>query len=104
MSAPSQPDPAVALFADFLYKNLIASTRAEDVGLSFYRRELTKQKATEADFRFVSLIAAIYFVERYDRTQNAGSSKPSVEDRYALLRESLEFALQEYAKRSKQSS
>jgi hypothetical protein len=101
VSAPPPPDPAITFFADFLFKNLISSTRAEDVGLSFYARELTKQKATESDFRLVSLTAATHFVHKLEETNRSGG-KPLTEDaQYALLKESLESALKEYGKRTR---
>lgn len=99
MSATSSVDPAVAFIADYFYKHLMGATRAKEVALYFYRKELQKQKATESDFRYVAFQYATHLVERRDELRKTKNSELTEEQLQELERESIAFSRDQYARK-----
>lgn len=97
MTSPPTVDPAIPFVADIILKHLVAPTRAKDVGLKFYRKELKKQRATEKDLKEVSLIAAKHFVEKRDEWVKNANSEITQEVLNRLLKESIENAIEQYS-------
>ena len=96
MTDPTPVDPAIPFMADIIFKHLVAPTRAKDVGLKFYRKELKKQRATEKDLKEVSLIAAKFFVEKRDELLQKANPGMTPDQDYTILKESIEYAIEQY--------
>ncbi len=89
-------DSRVLFMADAFYKELVSTTRAKDVSLYYYRRELKKQKATEEDLKKVSLFYGMHFMEGYLKLKESSNSQLTEEQIQKLVRESIEYAKKQF--------
>ncbi len=99
MTAPPVINTPIGYIAENFYKQLMSATRAKDVALYFFRREMEKQKATEADFRSVAIDYATHLVGRLGQPAKSSTSDSSDEELEALVRESIEYAKGRYEKK-----
>lgn len=82
--------------ADNLYDNLIALTRAKDLNVNLYSKEIKNQKLTDKEIRNVSDIYGDRFVERYYEIVGSSGHKPNDEEAKALHKECIEYAFERF--------
>lgn len=79
---------------DFCYKHLIATPKAEEFSIEFYRMELKKQRATERDYRKLAKIFANIASEKMNSVKgNLGQRR-----REKIVKDSLKEAWELYSR------
>lgn len=96
MTSPRPDDPRVLFMADTFFKSLVSATRAKEVSLYYYRRELEKQRATEQDLRRVSLIYAIHFIEGINKIKESANADIGDKQIQDLVVESIEYVKEKF--------
>ena len=65
-------------FEKYCYKNLVSTVKSEDYDIQFYKMELGKQRATEADYRKFSKLVAnkvVNYLENNDHPNTDSKKK-----------------------------